>query len=379
VLHVLGLASGKDLQKPALFLPPNAKWSDPIAVNETMYAATSQNCGGAPNGIWAIDLAGENKPVTSWTTNGGGIIGTLAFTGDGTLIAAIGPGPVTPGGYTNAIVAFDAKTLRVKDWFTSPTVEFASSPLVFRHDDKDIAAVATRDGRVLLLDTTSLGGANHATPLYASRSFASAPATFAPEALATWQEMLPIPTAPAATTTPAGAAGTAAAGAQAPPAAAAPPPAPTMQPGTRWLLLPVAGPLPTGTWPLAGGAITNGAIVALKVVDDAGKLSLQPGWVSRDLTAPMTPIIVNGVVFAVSKGKPAPPPAAGATGPDPARRVTPAVLYALNGADGKDLWNSGTTMTSYVPGRSFWSATGQVYVGTFDGALYAFGFAMERK
>jgi outer membrane protein assembly factor BamB len=365
VLHVLGLASGKDLQKPALFLPPNSKWSDPIAVNETMYAATSQNCGGSPNGIWAIDLAGENKPVTAFTTNGGGIVGGLTFTTDGTLIAAIGAGPVTPGGYTNAIVAFDPKTLKVKDWYTSPTAEFVSSPLVFKHNDKDIIAAATKDGRVLLLDASSLGGANHATPLFASRSFTSSPATFAPEALAYWEEMVPAPNAPA----PAAGAGAGAAGAAPPAAAGAPPPAPAMQPGTRWLLLPVAGPLPSGV-AATSGAITNGALVALKVVNDGGKLSLQPGWVSRDLTTPMTPLIVNGVVFAVSKGKAA---AAAATS------ATPAVVYALNGVDGKELWNSGTTITSYVPGRSLWSATGQVYVGTFDGSVYAFGFAMERK
>ena len=130
------------------------------------------------------------------------------------------------------------------------------------------------------------------------------------------------------------------------------------------MLLPVAGALPAdGTWPLAGGAITNGAVVAMKVVDDGGKLSLQPAWVSRDLTSPITPIIVNGVVFAVSRG----------------RLATPAVLYALNGADGKVLWNSGTTIPTHMTGRSFWSATGQVYVGSADNVLYAFGFAMDRK
>jgi len=333
VLHVLGLASGKDLQKPALFLPANARWSDPIAVGETMYTATSQNCGGAPNAIWAIDLAGENKPVTSWTTNGGSIVGSLAFASDGTLIAAIGAGTATPGGYANSIVAFDAKTLHVKDWFTSPGVEPASSPLVFKHGDKDIVAVATKDGRVLLLDAASLGGANHATALHSSRVWTATPDTFAPEALAMWQD--------------------------------------TSSANTQWLLLPVAGRLGADLpAPKAGSAITNGAIVALKIADNNGALSIQPGWVSRDLTSPITPLIVNGVVFAVSRGKPAASTVA---------RSTPAVLYAMNGVDGAELWNSGTTITSYQPGRSFWSANGQVYVGTFDGTVYAFGFAMERK
>jgi outer membrane protein assembly factor BamB len=90
------------------------------------------------------------------------------------------------------------------------------------------------------------------------------------------------------------------------------------------------------------------------------------------MTTPMSPLIVNGVVFAVSRGKPAP---AG----DAARRPAPAVVYAMNGVDGKEFWSSGTTITSYMPGRSFWCANGQVYVGTADGAVYAFGFAMERK
>ena len=43
----------------------------PIAVDTTLYAATSGNCGGAPNGVWAIDLDSEAKPVVSWKTNGG--------------------------------------------------------------------------------------------------------------------------------------------------------------------------------------------------------------------------------------------------------------------------------------------------------------------
>jgi len=68
-----------------------------------------------------------------------------------------------------------------------------------------------------------------------------------------------------------------------------------------------------------------------------------------------------------------------ATAAELAKRSSPAVLFALNGADGKELWTSGKTITSFFPGKSFWSANGQVYVGSFDGTVYAFGFAMERK
>ena len=55
------------------------------------------------------------------------------------------------------------------------------------------------------------------------------------------------------------------------------------------------------------------------------------------------------------------------------------MLYALNGATGKELWSSGTTITASMPGRTLWSSNSQVYVGTDDGMVYAFGFALERR
>ena len=348
MLHVLGLPSGKDIQRPARFLPANARWSDAIAVNTTLYAATSQGCGGGANGVWAINLESESKPVDSWKTNGGSVVGAVAFAHDGTLLAAIGAGQTTADGYANAIVALDPKTLDVKDWFTQPTAEFVTGPMVFRHNDKDIVAAATKDGRILLLDASSLGGSSHSTPLHASRALTAAGATFAAEALSTWQQ---------ATVTPAPA-----------PAAGAVPAAPTVTLGTRWILAPVAGRLPANVQ-ATSGAITTGAVLALKLVDTGGTLSLEPGWVSNNLAAPATPIVVNGVVFALSTGRPA--TAAG--------RGTAAVLYAYDGATGKALWNSQKTMTSFASGRSFWSAMGQTYVGTHDGTLHAFGFLDERR
>ena len=137
-LHVVGLQSGKDLQKPAPFLPPNSQWSNPVAVGTMLYAATSGNCAGAPNGVYAIDLDAPDKPVVSYRTNGGSVVGAVAFSSDGnTLIAAIGPGSVTGNGKANAIVALDPRSLQLKDWFTQPTAEFVTGPTVFRHGTKD--------------------------------------------------------------------------------------------------------------------------------------------------------------------------------------------------------------------------------------------------
>jgi hypothetical protein len=324
MLHVMGLQSGKDVQKPAQFVPANSRWSDPIAVDTTMYAATSGGCGGAPNGIFAIDLAGPDKAVTSWKTNGGGVVGAVAFTSDGTLIAAIGPGQTTGDGRANAMVALDAKTLQVKDWYTQPNAEFVTGPTILRDGDRELVAAATKDGRVLLLNTSSLGGANHATPLSASAKLTSATGSIAADALATWQE---------------GAANAA---------------------GTSWVLVPVSG-APVGTT-ATNGAIASGAVVALKLSGGATP-SLQPAWTSNDLTSPATPIVVNGVVFALSAG----------------RAAAPAVLHAYDGASGKTLWSSQKSMTSPASPVSFWSALSQIYVGGTDGTVYAFGFLDERR
>jgi outer membrane protein assembly factor BamB len=114
--------------------------------------------------------------------------------------------------------------------------------------------------------------------------------------------------------------------------------------GTRWIAVP-----------------SSRAIATFKVVEQDGKVALQPGWTSRIITAPLTPLVVNGVLFATSSGT----------------RTIPATLYAMDAATGKDLWNSARTMTTTV--RSGLSAgSGNVYVPGADGTLYAFGFAIEK-
>lgn len=211
---------------------------------------------------------------------------------------AIGPDG-TLYGTTGAgkLVALEPKTLKLKGSYTAEKQEFTSSPVVFQYKEKTLIAAATKDGRIHLLDSSALGGA-----LYKTRASSNA-ADFAPGALASWQGF----------------------------------------DGTRWLLAPTAG-----------------AVVAWKVADQNGALSLQPGWVSRDLASPLTPMIINGVVFAVSRG-----------------RSKPAVLYALDATSGKELWNSGTTITSFVHTGGLSGGGSQLYLGTHDGTLFAFGFPIE--
>ena len=108
----------------------------------------------------------------------------------------------------------------------------------------------------------------------------------------------------------------------------------------------------------------DGGVVALKLANENGKPTLSPAWVSRNLVSPLTPLIVNNVVFALASGR--------SQGP------TPAVLYAFDGASGKELWTSGGSITSSVRGVAPSGGDSQVYVVTPDGTLYAFGMPTER-
>jgi len=329
VLHVMGLQSGKDIQRPAEFFPANARWSDAIAVNTTLYTSTSGHCAGTPNGVWGIDLDSDAKPVVSWKSKDD-LVGTLAFTSEGTVVVA----------ETRGIVLLDGKTLQEKGSFSANGAELVTGPTVFRHHDKEIVAAGTKDGRIVLLDATAAGGGTRSTPLYVSNPVAAGSSIV--DGLATWQEMtiVPPPAPP-------------------PVSAAAPPPGPAGPPapasvtlGTRWVLAPVSG-----------------AVVALKVTDANGALALEPAWTAGNFSTPTTPIVVNGVVFALSSGRPATAAGAG----------TPAALRAFAGTTGKLLWDSGTAMKASASPGSFWSAMGQLYVGTADGAVYAFGFTDERR
>ena len=82
--------------------------------------------------------------------------------------------------------------------------------------------------------------------------------------------------------------------------------------------------------------------------------------------------IVNGVVFALSSGEFRSSDALAT-----AKRSSKAVLYALDSATGKELWNSGDAITSFVHSGGLAAGGGRVYVGGHDGTQYAFGFPME--
>jgi hypothetical protein len=332
MLHALNPQTGEDLNPPIKFLAPGAKVIGSLSTGSTVYAATTDGCGG-PNGVYALDLSA--KTVTSWDAKGAAIAGTVAptFGTDGTVYVATNGGT---GDTANAVVSLDSTSLVAKDSFSAGS-PFVSSPVVFQFQGKDVVAAANRDGRIYLLDGTSLGGADHKTPLAKSAQYATASGDFTPGALATWQDA----------------------------------------DGTRWIAVPVSGsPAGDAKFTMTNGAVSTGAILTFKVTGSATAPALEPGWVSRDLTSPVTPLVMNGVVFAVAGG--GAPASAQTTAAQRAQKSKPAVLYALDGATGKELWGSGTSITSPVFGVAPSGGDSQVYVVTYDSTVYAFGIPMER-
>ena len=118
MVHVMNPQIGTDQMPPIKFLPPNAKVVGSILVDNVLYAATTGNCGGAANGVWAVDLLSDAKPVVSWDSQGAAIAGAVAptFGTDSTIYVATGSSrsPVA-----NAVVSLEPKTLTQKDWFAA--------------------------------------------------------------------------------------------------------------------------------------------------------------------------------------------------------------------------------------------------------------------
>lgn len=312
MLHSVLVSNGADTEPPIPFLPANANARGLIVIDNVAYVATSEGCGGSANGLWALDLA--SKQVSTWKAPGAGIAGSMgpAVGPDGTLYVATREGE---------LVALEAKTLQPKGSYSAGK-PLTASPVIFQYKEKTLLAVTSNDGRMHLLDTAALSSSLSKTPSY------SAATDFVPGALASWQD----------------------------------------GDGTRWVLASTGGAIASGAGiTAANGNVTNGAVVAWKVVDQNGAPTLQPGWVSRDMVSPLTPIVINGVIFAAASGE----------SRSNSQKSTPAVLYAFDAATGKELWSSGKTITSFVHAGGLAGGGSQVYLGTHDGTFYAFGFWIE--
>jgi outer membrane protein assembly factor BamB len=304
-LHALNIQNGWENMPPALFLPANTR-----ATGLIITATPGAPADGGAVAYAATTHGCGSQPDAVWAMDLASPEKTVnAFQAKGALIAgSAGPafgrnGSVyvaTTNGkspLSNAVIALEPGTLKLEGSATVPGADFASSPLVFTSGEKDILAVAG-GGKLFLFDSSSLSSG----PIATSASYG--PADFQTSALTSWEDAQ----------------------------------------GVRWIAAP-----------------SSRGIVAMKVTEQSGKFAFLPGWTSREIAAPLTPIEINGVVFAASGGT----------------RAAPGVLYAIDAATGTDLWNSAKAITSTVRG-GLSGGQGNVYVTAADGTLYAFGFAIEK-
>ena len=321
-LHVLNTSNGEDMAPAVQFIPAGQRASSLTFSDGFIYATTTGKCGGKPDAVWAIDLAGHGPPAMFAPEGGGSLpeLGGLAIGSDGTVYSQTGDG---------GVLALSAKDLK-----PAPSFHRADSgvhkknsnpvtPLVFSYKDRDLIVSASGDGLVLL-DAQSL-----ATPLDQTEPITAGGSIWG--GLSSWEDA----------------------------------------DGTRWIYAPVWGPLSAGVSGLAGaGAPTSGAIVALKVEERQGKPALTPVWVSENMESPEPPVITGGVVFALAAGKYA--------ADERPKGSSHAVLYAFDAATGKEMYSTKDQVTVPASLTGVTLANGRVYFTTVENTLYAFGVYLER-
>jgi hypothetical protein len=355
-LHILNAADGEPLTQPLKFMPPNGKPYALNLVNNVIYTHSAQGCGGNPNMAYTYDLA--THKVGSWGPAGGGMWGRSgpAISKDLVLYTGTGDGRWDPenGVYGNGIIGVkqnpETKALELVDyygpsnaeWLWKRDLDMQVTPAIYEWQGKEYMVSASKECRVYLMDTESIGGDDHRTPVYRTPLFCNEMVDFAEAgvwgSMATWEDAK----------------------------------------GTRWVLSPFWGPKHSKfSAPTEHGVVKKGAIVAFKMDKKGEQVLLTPVWISRDMNQAEPPLIANGMVFAYGSGE-----NTAQAFPDVGldfrmeRRIplsTHAVLYVLDAQTGKELWSSGKQITNWNHWSGIALANGQIYINTYDGHLYAFG------
>ncbi len=354
-LHALNLVNGQDRFPAKAFVPPNSKnWSLNL-VNDVLYTTTSQGCGRAKSGVWAMDLKSPEKTVTFFQSEayGGGIWGRggVSAGADGRIYAETGDGPFEPsaGKYGDTFLALLPRELKVADYFTPANATLLtrkdldmgnSTPAIFPYEGRDLVLGSGKEGTLFLLDSKSLGGDTHRKPLYAER-FGNEQNDIAGRgfwgAFSTWQDSK----------------------------------------GVRWVYAPLWGPLhpQAPVFPIKNGATPNGSITAFTVDQKDGHPVLTPRWISRDMNVPEPPAVANGIVFALSSGeflRQFKDDGQPYTAQERIEKSSGAILYAFDAETGKQLYSSEKTIASFTHFGGLAVTDGRVFLTTHDSNVYAF-------
>jgi outer membrane protein assembly factor BamB len=353
MLHILNAASGEDLEPPYMFHTGKG-WSLNLVGNVLWMANTY-----AGESISAVRLDDPQHKVMNFNSGSGGAWGRRGATIDATGAAwtTTGDGIYDPTSdpprYGNSIVGVQiaGDALKLKDYYTPTNWDWLrkrdldpnNTPTIFNFKGRELMAASGKECRMYLLDTKSLGGADHQTPLFKTPLFCNEEVDFQDAgswgAVSTWED----------------------------------------SGGTRWVLAPFWGPAHSqAKFPIMNTPLTkDGGVAAFKVEDRAGKLELAPAWISRDMKRGEPVIVANGMVFGYGSGE-----ETKQSWPDiglqfdstiRAEKGTHATIYILDAQTGKELWSSGTQMHQWNHFSGITVANGKIYLGTYDGTLYCFG------
>jgi outer membrane protein assembly factor BamB len=352
-LHTLNPATGEEAEAAIQMLPGvYGKGYGLNLVNNVVYTVSGQGCHGVPNELYGVDLT--TKKAFHSNPPQGGIFGTAgpAAGADGTMYLETGDGAydVAAGKLSTTVMAYTEANdeLTLKDyytpsnhlWLTKRDLDMNTTPVVFPFQGRELLVGSGKEGRYFLMDSKSLGGADHETPLYRTPLVSNRNVNFQTEgtwgSFASWES----------------------------------------KDGTRWVLAPIGGPLNVEI-PTSYGPTPNGGILAMKVKKTGDKFELVPAWLTRDMMSAEPPVVANGVVFALAAGE----FTAQANDTDGGlynseeriKNSIPAKLYAFDAATGKELYSSGDQIASFLHQSGISVAGGRIFFGTFDGTIYCFG------
>lgn len=257
------------------------------------------------------------------------------------------------------MIALDGKTMEVKDYYTPSGADATAktninvSPVVFSYNGRDVVAAYVAGGRLALLDSASLGGSDHHTPLAVSGPISKDGGSGAWGRLASAEDSN----------------------------------------GVRFIYVSVRGPLAADAkLPTTNGPVTDGAVVAFKVQDRAGTTSLTPAWASPNVANPSPAAIVmnmqrpaaGGFGGAAAAAAPATPPPTVIAGGlvftlgEGEAGKTHAKLYGFDAETGAQVYSSGDEILSSANQAGISISGGHILFLTSDDTLYAFGVGYER-
>jgi hypothetical protein len=379
-LRGLDLGNGGERLVPTAFVAPFSRnWSLNL-IHGVVYTAAGRGCGGDASqpieagAVSAMDvsdpqhpqlsrfLTGRGRPAGPWGRGGpvAGPLGVYVQTADGNHDPA-------GGIFGNAVIAVAPKAYGIADSFTPANWKYLNAkdldlgsggPVIFAFKDKTLLATSSKEGVVYLLDAKNLGGGppDHAKPLYQSPRLGNDEELYYGRGV--WGEISTYLTPQ----------------------------------GERYLYVPMWGPPAKDgfQFPQSNGPAPHGSIMALKVVDNAGTISVVPQWMSRDLAVPDNVAVANGVIYAVQTGEQTaqhmgnPENHGRAADGEPAETVAglakfrstplaPMILFAFDAQTGKQLYASGSLLKNWVHFSQPAVALGKVFLVSHDAHVYAFG------